>query len=384
MNKAYVSPVHLTLAAVLFAAAMAAAQTVTLTSPVNKEAIAACSDIVIHAEPSNIDAANIKNVAFFRNDAGIASDSKAPYEYTWKTAFPGFFKLQAKMTDKSSNVYTSDPIWINVGNTEPGEKIGNGTFSCGKTNPWALNLNNGGNATMAIDSTNSYLDSPDSTALVVTIINPSTSDWHIQLNQPFPITAGHTYVLSFTAGADASRPISFEVQGNSGSYPIYWSQNLTIDHTDTYGPYVFTNDTTNDANAYFRFNLGATTHNFFVDDVSFVDPDETGVKETQNRNPEKPQSFLMSQNYPNPFNPSTTIEYSLPEAARVSIDIFNMQGQKVRTLVDQQQNSGVHRISWNGTDQKSVAMPTGLYVYQIKAQTAEKTISIQKKILLVE
>jgi hypothetical protein len=372
--------------ALMFVVSFAWAQSpsVTLTAPAHKAAIAACSDILIHAEPAGIDAANIKSVGFLRNDVGISTDSKAPYEYTWKSAYPGFFKLQAKMTDKSSNVYLSDPIWITVGGAEPGEKIGNGTFGCDKPNPWSLNLNQGGNATMAIDTTNGYIpDSPDTTALVVTVLNPGTADWHIQLHQPFPVLAGHSYILSFKAGADQPKPITFEVQGNSDPYTIHWSQVISIDYTGTYGPYIF-DCTVDDPGAYFRFCLGANNITFYVDDVSFIDPDETDVKENLTRDSGLARDFLMSQNYPNPFNSSTTIEYRLPEAAQVLIEVFNMQGQKIKTLMNERQSSGTHHTTWNGTDRMSVAATSGLYVYRIKAQTAEKTISIQKKILLVE
>ncbi len=60
------------------------------------------------------------------------------------------------------------------------------------------------------------------------------------------------------------------------------------------------------------------------------------------------EEFSLSQNYPNPFNPSTQIEYSIPKASRVVLKIYNLYGQEIRTLVDEQQTPGIYRVSWNG------------------------------------
>ena len=80
-----------------------------------------------------------------------------------------------------------------------------------------------------------------------------------------------------------------------------------------------------------------------------------------------PERFAARQNYPNPFNPETTISYLLPEASQVTIEIFNTQGQRVRKLLSANQLAGTHHLSWDGRDDKGIAMPSGLYFYRIKA-----------------
>ncbi len=85
-------------------------------------------------------------------------------------------------------------------------------------------------------------------------------------------------------------------------------------------------------------------------------------------------------NYPNPFNPSTTIEYSLPERARVTIDIYNVLGRKVRSLVDAEQAAGSYRIEWNGTDENGRSVASGVYLYRFQAGDAVQT----KKMLLAK
>ncbi len=81
-----------------------------------------------------------------------------------------------------------------------------------------------------------------------------------------------------------------------------------------------------------------------------------------------PESFELSQNYPNPFNPSTTISYSLPRRSDVTIEIFNLLGQRVRTLVDESQSSGPHKVEWDGRDAEGKTVSSGVYLYRLKAE----------------
>ena len=75
-----------------------------------------------------------------------------------------------------------------------------------------------------------------------------------------------------------------------------------------------------------------------------------------------PKEFFLSQNYPNPFNAATTIKYDLPKASDVSIDIFDILGRKVETLVSGKQSAGSHTVIWNASNATS-----GVYFYKIQA-----------------
>lgn len=88
-------------------------------------------------------------------------------------------------------------------------------------------------------------------------------------------------------------------------------------------------------------------------------------------NPALPSDFNVEQNYPNPFNPETTIGYSLPEAGKVTIDIYNVLGQKVLTLLDGQQTAGVHSVHFEGGD-----LPSGIYFYKIQAGSHSKVMKM--------
>ncbi|KPL19472.1 MAG: hypothetical protein AMJ92_03350 [candidate division Zixibacteria bacterium SM23_81] len=80
---------------------------------------------------------------------------------------------------------------------------------------------------------------------------------------------------------------------------------------------------------------------------------------------ERPIEYQLHQNYPNPFNANTTLSYQTPEANRVVLAIFNVQGQKVRTLVDDSADPGLHQVSWDGTDDIGMAVASGVYFCQM-------------------
>jgi hypothetical protein len=80
-----------------------------------------------------------------------------------------------------------------------------------------------------------------------------------------------------------------------------------------------------------------------------------------------PYSFHLSQNYPNPFNPITGIEYSLQKASRVRLKIFDVSGRLVRTLVDEVQNMGSKRVTWDGLNDQGRAVSSGIYFCRLEA-----------------
>lgn len=92
-----------------------------------------------------------------------------------------------------------------------------------------------------------------------------------------------------------------------------------------------------------------------------------------------PSDYTLGQNYPNPFNPVTEIEYSVYREGRVKLEIFNLLGQKLQTLVDEEKLPGTYRVSWNGRDDQEGSVSTGVYLYRLKADTFEET---HKMILL--
>jgi len=101
----------------------------------------------------------------------------------------------------------------------------------------------------------------------------------------------------------------------------------------------------------------------------FTSTGELRVFEEQQSEPTEglPVDYVLGQNFPNPFNPSTAIRFSAPQTGHVTLAIYNMLGQKVRTLVDEVVEPGTQTIVWDGKDSKGITMPSGTYIYRMIA-----------------
>lgn len=95
---------------------------------------------------------------------------------------------------------------------------------------------------------------------------------------------------------------------------------------------------------------------------------------------EKPARFELLGNFPNPFNPMTEIRYLLPQASDVSLKIFNMLGQKVRTLVQDHETAGMKTVVWDGKDETGREVSSGVYLYRLESGRQ----SFTKKMLLIK
>ncbi len=95
----------------------------------------------------------------------------------------------------------------------------------------------------------------------------------------------------------------------------------------------------------------------------------TGIQEGQSL----PDKYNVSQNYPNPFNPVTIITYQIPKSGKVELFIYNITGQKIRTLVNSQIKEGKHNVKWDGKNDNGNQVTTGVYIYFFKAGNYQKT-----------
>jgi hypothetical protein len=114
----------------------------------------------------------------------------------------------------------------------------------------------------------------------------------------------------------------------------------------------------------------------FIDDVGWsVDPAVDGIAEGS----QLPEVMDLAQNYPNPFNPETRIDFALPSRSDVRLEIFDLLGRRITTLVDDQYQPGKYSVVWNGQDRSGVSVASGIYFYRL---TTERGIKQEKMTLL--
>ena len=94
----------------------------------------------------------------------------------------------------------------------------------------------------------------------------------------------------------------------------------------------------------------------------------------------RPRSFGLGQNHPNPFNPSTLIPFRTSHAGHVRLDVFNLLGQRVVTLIDETRPAGRHRVRWDGTDAAGRGVGAGVYLYRLSTGRWQQT----RRLVLVD
>ena len=154
----------------------------------------------------------------------------------------------------------------------------------------------------------------------------------------------------------ASTEINTGAENKGDEYD--WSFDVSLDE----GSNIFVITSTDNAG-----NVGVGTLNLIL--VGVDDLDEAAL----------PDRFALNQNYPNPFNPATVIEFDLPRRSHVSIAIFNLLGQKVAGLIDEEYPAGSHQITWDGISTSGQRSASGIYFYRL---VAEDFINTKKMILL--
>lgn len=131
----------------------------------------------------------------------------------------------------------------------------------------------------------------------------------------------------------------------------------------------------------FRFKFASmnnSSYGWFIDYFAVIGA-EANTASVDEANISIPKRTKLHDNYPNPFNPETTIGFSLPEKSDVTLQIYNMNGQLVKTLANEKKDAGEYKVIWNGTDDAGKSVSSGIYFYRI--QTGDYT-DIKKAILV--
>jgi len=177
-------------------------------------------------------------------------------------------------------------------------------------------------------------------------------------------------------------PESLAVQGPS----TFWAGMRHVSADTLLDPQLLTDETKEYTGVSFSFFTGNWTENPNGEAMIRVKVKKTGftgIGGDETAGGTLPKVFAMSQNYPNPFNPQTVISYDIPETAGsavgVTIDIYNIHGQRVRALVSEEKEPGSYKAQWDGRNERGIAVSSGIYFYRIKAGDYQST---RKMVLL--
>ncbi len=197
----------------------------------------------------------------------------------------------------------------------------------------------------------------------------------------YACTASGIYVSSPTAVEFAS----FEAQTDKNAVYLKWA---TISETENYGFEVCRKSADEQFQKIgFVKGFGTTTEPQFY---QFIDSElpvgsyqyqlrqidfdgKVNYSPILNVKVEAPGKFQLSQNYPNPFNQETILKFEIPVTGKIELNVYNMLGQKVKTLAETQFSPGYFSVPWNGTDDFGRILPSGIYYYQLKYQDFQAT-----------
>lgn len=380
--------------------------TVNITSPANNASFNAPANITIQANASDTNG-TVTSVAFYSGTTLLGTDTSSPYSFAWNNVAAGTYSLTAKATDNGSAVTTSAPVSITVvGNTPPTTSItspvNNATFIAPATitiNAAASDANGSvtsvafynGSTLLGTDTSSPYsfvwsnvaignysltVRATDNQGAVTT-----SSPVAVVVNPYTPVNLQVTYRTIVEWGTGFQGEV--RITNNSAVTASNWTVEFNCPHNLTpIWDAVITNHTGNhyvvqgtsatqtiaaNSSVVFGFIGNIAAGQSFTAPSGFTVSTPGGRKRTE----ETTEESIQLHAFPNPFTESVTIEFTLPEASLVKLEILNAQGRKVETLIDKKLNPGKHTAVWSN------ANAAGLYLYQLKVSG----MVVTKKIL---
>ncbi len=195
------------------------------------------------------------------------------------------------------------------------------------------------------------------------IINGGSEVWYLQTYQSVPVYEGVEYFIDFLVAWDgpAELNLSFVWELAVDPYTKYLAVDTLLYDFNQRIQYSFIAEAT-DETANLKIFVGKNVDAFVWLDkiyVSDVPLDDSAVADNHATTP---ATFSLSQNFPNPFNPMTTITYELESHSDVTLNVFNMLGEKVASLVNEPQGAGQYSVRFDASH-----VPSGVYLYHLKA-----------------
>ena len=191
------------------------------------------------------------------------------------------------------------------------------------------------------------------------VISGELENLHQSITSPQDETQNYTYSWDTELQLADLQPLFFDAE----SFDLPGNANIFIEMPEGYQQIP--------ENGFVEFTPADTLFTFtiVITDQDEVDADDAVVSNT-----------FRLRNYPNPFNPETNINYSIPDEGKVELTIYNIKGQKVKTLINETQAGGQHTVVWNGTNKNNKRVASGVYFYKLEVNDSK--LLINKMLLL--
>ncbi|MEX0721322.1 MAG: discoidin domain-containing protein [Balneolaceae bacterium] len=308
--------------------------------PASGKTVEVGSSVDVLAEASDANG-EIEYVSFFFDGDSLTTLNEVPYQFTIEDIQAGDFELYAKAADNEGIVVQSEPVMI----------TGSDDFTRIRYEAEDANLTGAITIASSVSgaSNDAYVNMEDSGTITWTGMGwPEAEEYQLSIGYYLPFDP-KDQILSVNGEEIAT--ITFNAPTEQ------W---LTFDTTFTHPGGID------------EFSIGHSWGYMYFD---YVEISGEGVSVANENEAQIPQKLHLSQNYPNPFNPTTYISYELPLTGLVELKIYNVLGQEVATLINQQQKAGRHQAIFDAYRHSS-----GIYMYRLKSASGIQT----KKMTLIK
>jgi hypothetical protein len=404
---------------------------VKIVSPVIGETFFTPADLIIQAEASDIDG-SVSKVEFYNGSHYLGEDETAPYGITLNDISRGYYNFQAKAIDNNSAISYSDPVWIIVTDSTIDEEVIWHSYDVSTTTESQPVIVFDENTTMPANI-EFYVSSNDfgvDKGNLLSVYNmgqhwgsfnkvedfwSTTSGWDAypyagksriergsdsgEANAPdphgvydlqlHPPESNKLIVASFIIPVEGNYEVSdlavrrVHNEGNIVKYYVFDQSEEIFLHLKASN----NQNWEGGSNSFFLGHLSAGNRICFAvgrgeNDNYYWDAAEI-IWTIKKLDPDKeffPDEYVLFQNYPNPFNPLTTIRYSVPEQSHIRLNIYDILGRRIHTLIDQNQGSGIKTVNWDGRNNRNAFVASGVYVYTLEApgfRTAKKMVLLK-------